>query len=96
MKNRSCHHRNHSLSSTLTGLPFPLPRLVNHSLMASARRVGSMPSPTSRGTFRSGQGIVEFAGAGEIPHAKAVEPIERHGTAVVADHDRGLKLSGVH
>lgn len=36
-----------SRKSTFTGAPLPLPRLVNHSLIAVASRAASTPSPAS-------------------------------------------------
>jgi hypothetical protein len=42
-----------------------------------------------------GQGVIEFGLAGEIAHAKAVEPIQRAGTPLGADEDFDEKFLGV-
>ena len=50
-----------------------------------------LQSPVSRG-----QRIVEFRRARKIPHAKAIEPIERHRSPFSRDRNLGLQLSSVH
>lgn len=47
-------------------------------------------------TFTNRQGVVEFSRAREIPHAEAVQPIERARAPLAADDNIHLKLSRKH
>src|SRR5580698_5918721 len=46
--------------------------------------------------FGDGQGVVKFAGAGEIAHTESVEPFERDGFSFVANHSFGRQFLRVH
>jgi len=43
-----------------------------------------------------GEGVVKFSGAGEIPHAEGIEPIEGCGAPRASDHGVYFQFASVH
>jgi hypothetical protein len=46
--------------------------------------------------IRDRQSVVEFGGVGEIAHAELIEPFERAGLGLAANHDSHIKFLCVH
>src|SRR5579862_3039827 len=47
-------------------------------------------------SFTRRQCVVKFTGTREISHAEAIQPLERHWFALVADQHLRLQLLGIH
>ena len=85
-----------SRNSTITAAPPPFPRLVNHSLIAPANRAASTPSPTSSRPSPLGSVSSNSTEPVKFPHAKTVQPVERHRPALRPNRHFRRKFSRVH